>query len=634
MIMAEPLIRILVVEDEESHVELIRRAFQAQGDRFQLTAVRNVAEAQQCLAQAPPDLLITDMLLPDGRGIELMGSPDAPTAFPTVIMTSYGNEQVAVEAMKAGALEYVVKSETALADLPRVALRALREWGHIVERRRAEEALQKSERELEVIFNAINDYICLLDLDGTIEQCNEGMCKLLNLPRDKIVGRKCYEVMHGSNGFFKGCPYQEMKQSRKRESFEIKIADKWYMVSADPIFNEKGEVTGAVHIIRDITEGKQAQRAIQESEERFRILVQQAPEAIVVYDIEQDRFVDANTKAERLFGCSREELLKSGPKRFCSPDPYDPRPAEEKLAACNQRALAGEEVVFEQNIRNAEGKEVICEVRLVRLPAEPHDLIRVSLIDITERKQSVQEIRKLNEALEHRMAERTAQLEALAREMELFDSSMGNALVAPLKSIQTEARLLETAGGNTLEVQDHLGRLLNACRWFTQMIEGCLILTRINHIKIRPLWVDLAELARSITADLQKAQPSRWVKVQITPELLVFTDEILMRMVLEALLKNAWKFTRHERHSKIEVGTTQKDGQTVYFVRDNGVGFDMGLAGKLFVGFRRLHTEEEFEGVGIGLAIVQRAVRRLGGKVWVEGEVNKGATFYFTVASG
>jgi light-regulated signal transduction histidine kinase (bacteriophytochrome) len=166
------------------------------------------------------------------------------------------------------------------------------------------------------------------------------------------------------------------------------------------------------------------------------------------------------------------------------------------------------------------------------------------------------------------------------------------------------------------------------------MIAGCLTLTRINHIKSRPLWVDVAELARSITADLQKALPSRWVKVQITPELLVFTDEILVRMVLDGLLKNAWKFTRNQRSPKIEVGVTQKDGQPVYFVRDNGVGFDMAFAEKLFNGFQRLHTEDEFEGVGIGLAIVRRAVRRLGGKVWAEGERNKGATFYFTIASG
>jgi PAS domain S-box-containing protein len=380
---------------------------------------------------------------------------------------------------------------------------------------------------------------------------------------------------------------------------------------------------------------RQNEKTLQESEERFRTLVQRAPEAILVYDTEQNRLTDANRKAEALFGCTREELLKSGLERFFLPDAFDHRTVEEKLREFNALAGTGEEVVFEQRIRTEAGKEIACEVRLVQLSTDNPHLIRASLIDITDRKRALDEARKAKDEFEHRMVERTAQLEAFNKEWETFSTSIFQGLQVPLNPIRTFTQLLHECCGNKLDRQarEYLDRILTGCGRMAQMIDDLEHFAHLSRAAMHPTWVDLSSLAQAIAADLQSREPQRKVRVLIAPELLVFADENLMRIVLERLLENAWKFTRKQPLPKIEFGATHEDGKPIFFVRDNGVGFNRAFADKLFNCFQRLHSDEEFEGQGIGLAIVRRIVCRHAGRAWAEGEVNKGATFFFTVGT-
>jgi len=256
-------------------------------------------------------------------------------------------------------------------------------------------------------------------------------------------------------------------------------------------------------------------------------------------------------------------------------------------------------------------------------------------IDITRRRQAEEEIWRLNADLERRVIERTARLEALNRELEAFSYSVSHDLRAPLRSIDGFSQsLLEDYAGRLDDTgRDYLCRVRAASQRMAQLIDDLLNLSRITRAEIYREEVDLSALARSIVAELQKSQPERPVEFTIAPGLAAEGDARLLRIALENLLNNAWKFTSKHPAARIEFGAMEQEGQTVYFIRDDGAGFDMAYADKLFGAFQRLHTASEFPGTGIGLATVQRIIHRHGGCVWARGEVERGATFYFTLTT-
>ena len=264
--------------------------------------------------------------------------------------------------------------------------------------------------------------------------------------------------------------------------------------------------------------------------------------------------------------------------------------------------------------------------------AEERSLLRAiveRLGRVIERKRAEEEIRKLNRSLKMQAAD----LAASNKELEAFSYSVSHDLRAPLRSIDGFGRALLEDYADKLDDsgKDYLRRVRSATQRMGQLIDDLLNLSLTLRREMRREETDLSKLARTIAAELQKTKPDRQVEFVIRDEVLAHCDARLLRELLENLLGNAWKFTGKNPYARIEFGMVPQGDQKVYFVRDNGTGFDMNYVDKLFVPFQRLHSDSEFSGSGIGLALVNRIINRHGGRIWAEGEVDKGATFYFTL---
>jgi light-regulated signal transduction histidine kinase (bacteriophytochrome) len=258
------------------------------------------------------------------------------------------------------------------------------------------------------------------------------------------------------------------------------------------------------------------------------------------------------------------------------------------------------------------------------------------IVDVTAQKQAEQAIQQMNEQLERRVAERTAQLSAANRELESFAYSVSHDLRAPLRSIDGFSRILveEYAVGLQPTARDYLQRVRNASQRMGQLIDDLLSLSRVTRSELKRVRTDMSAIAEAIIQEFRVESPERSVDVSIHPGMQCLADPSLMRIALQNLLGNAWKFTSKQPSASIEFGALTQRNKMVYYVRDDGAGFDMGHAGKLFGAFQRLHSPREFEGTGVGLATVSRIIDRHGGTVWAESTLGKGATFYFTLAGG
>jgi light-regulated signal transduction histidine kinase (bacteriophytochrome) len=259
----------------------------------------------------------------------------------------------------------------------------------------------------------------------------------------------------------------------------------------------------------------------------------------------------------------------------------------------------------------------------------------VTFVDISTRKQVEAELKKSNEELERRVAERTAELKTSNEDLETFAYSVSHDLRAPLRAIDGFCRLLEMDHSERLdgEAARYLAQVRRASQRMSRLIEDLLQMSSAARVSLTIMSVDLSAVARNIISQLQVADKDRQVSVVIEDGLRARCDPQLVTLLLENLLGNAWKFTRRTADARIRFGCEAVLGETVFYVRDNGAGFDMEFAHKLFAPFQRLHSPDEFEGTGIGLASVARVAARHKGRAWGEGKPGEGAVFYFTLPS-
>jgi PAS domain S-box-containing protein len=373
----------------------------------------------------------------------------------------------------------------------------------------------------------------------------------------------------------------------------------------------------------EIIERRQIDKALRESEIRYRTLFEQSPDGVLLLDPETILPIDFNEAAHTQLGYSREEFAR------LKISDYEVIKKPEDIEVRIDKILHEGRDDFETKHRTKQGeiRDILVTVQRMDLFSKP--VFHCNYRDITDLKRIEEKIKQLNEDLQRRAVE----LEALNNELESFSYSVSHDLRAPLRAIDgfSQALLDEHADKLDEDGKNFLWRVRGASQRMAQLIDDLLNLSRVTRSEIRHEVVNLSALAKIIAEELQAAQPGRNVEFIVREGLFAKGDARLFRILLDNLLGNAFKFTGKLQSPRIEFGITNRNGEPVYFVQDNGAGFDMTYANKLFGAFQRLHSQTDFPGTGIGLAIVQRIVHRHGGRVWAEGEGGKGATFYFTL---
>ena len=357
-----------------------------------------------------------------------------------------------------------------------------------------------------------------------------------------------------------------------------------------------------------------------------------APDAIVIVD-RDGRIAHVNNKMEKIFGYPPNELIGE-PVEILMPTSRSQEHQQHRAGYIDNPHPRPMGNGLDLKGRRKDGSEFPVDITLGPLNTREGPFVLSIVRDITERKQAEDEIRQLNVNLERRVLERTSELQAANRELESFSYSVSHDLRAPLRSIDGFSQAIMEDYAKHLDDQgrDYLERVRTATQRMGDLIDDMLALSRVTLAEMQRKTVDLSALAAEVIAELQKTAPERKVDWHIEPALSAAGDEHLLRVLLVNLLDNAWKFTGKTANATIEFGTMRNnDGETEFFVRDNGAGFDMTYADKLFGAFRRLHTTDEFPGTGIGLATVQRVIHRHGGRVRGTGMPGQGATFYFTL---
>ena len=519
----------------------------------------------------------------------------------------------------------------------RVAERSAQLEAALAEHKQAEEAIRESEERYRAVVEQAADGILLVDVDTKrIVEANAAYQNLLGYTAEEIVELTLYDVVPYSQEDM-DCYIQHVLGQRRYVSGERRHRRKdGSLVSVEVsanVISYAGRETVCI-VVRDITERKEGEEEVRVLNEQLEQQVRQlqlvtdsAPVLIAHCDTER-RYKFVNKGYAERFGTGREDIIG---KRI--PEVL----GEEAYASFKQyveAVLSGQRVEFETEIPYEDiGQRYMHATYVPEFgeQGEVRGLVAV-ISDITERKRIEEEIRQLNESLERRVAERTSQLKEANEELESFSYSVSHDLRAPLRHISGFAQLLQQRAASALDVTSlrYLETILESTSHAGALIDDLLSFSRTGRVEMHLTLVDMNQLVREVMNDMRlETQRNISWRVGELPE--VYGDPSMLRLVLQNLLSNGVKYTSTREQAVIEIGAKSNGDETVFFVSDNGVGFDMQYVNKLFGVFQRLHSVEEFEGTGIGLANVWRIVNRHGGRTWAEGSVGSGATFYFSL---
>ena len=503
----------------------------------------------------------------------------------------------------------------------------------ITERHRAEERFRLA------VESAPNAMV-MVDQQGRIVLINAQTEKFFGYPRADLIGKSVeilvperFRAHHPAyrDSYFANPSVRSMGAGRelfgrRRDGSEFPVE-----IGLNPIRTQEGLFV--LSAIADITERKRAEGRVRDSEERFRLLVEGVQDYAIVLLNPQGHVVSWNAGAERIQGYRADEIVGQHFRCFFVPEEArDGQPERELETAATEGRFESECWRTRQD-----GSRFWASVVLTPLHDAGGNLRGFSKVtrDITERKAAQEQILKLNQELEQRVIERTAQLEAANKELEAFSYSVSHDLRAPLRAIDGFSRIVlaEYAAALPPEAQEYLRDVRSNTQQMGELVDDLLAFSQLSRQSMSKQRVESQAIVRQCLEELSGEQAGKNVKLVVGQLPACWADPALLKRVWFNLLSNALKYTSRREAAVIEVDSLPGDasGWLTYFVKDNGVGFDMRYAQKLFGVFQRLHRAEEYAGTGVGLAIVQRIIHRHGGRVWAESAPGRGATFYFTL---
>lgn len=509
----------------------------------------------------------------------------------------------------------------------------------ITDRKRAEEALRHSEARKAAVLETALDAIISIDPEGKIIEWNPAAERIFGYSRELALGRGMAELvvpksnvevhqkgltrfLQTGRGRMLGHRTEMMALRANGAEFPVELTIT--KISGD------GPLVFTI-FIRDITERRRTEEALRKSEERFRLLVEGVEDYAIYMLDTHGRITTWNAGAERIEGYRAQEIIGRRFHRFYTPEDVERKKPDQALAVATAEGRFQDE---RWQVRK-DGTQFWAGFVITALRDESGKLTGFSTIarDITKRKHAEDEIRRLNTELERRVQERTAELQAAYHEMEAFSYSISHDLRAPLIHIAGFVEMLKSDLGPGLDDKSkrHLQTICESTETMGRMISDLLTFSRIGRAEMRKVRFNLSDTIKDVMRDLKAPMQNRRI-TWVIPELPdVYGDPFLMRQVVFNLFGNAIKFTRQREEARIEVSVSSTDKEHIFSVQDNGAGFDMKYAAKLFGVFQRLHPTSEFEGSGIGLANVRRIIQRHGGRTWAEGAVDQGATFHFSL---
>jgi len=493
--------------------------------------------------------------------------------------------------------------------------------------------LKESEEKFRLAFTTNPDSININRLeDGMYVDINEGFSTTTGYTPEDVIGKTSLELNIWANPDDRARLVEGLKKYGRVDNLEAKYRMKDGRVLdglMSAVVIKLNNIPHIISITRDISKMKEAQKKLEESEIRFRTAFENSAVGIGLVALDGRKFIQVNEKLCWIFGYTRYDLLTKTFFEIIHPDDQD----KCKKYLEDAHRYSSESIRYESRGFNKDGKIIWIEISCSLMQNDHHQPIYyiIHIIDITERKKAEEEIRNLYNEMEQRVIERTAQLENANQELESFSYSVSHDLRAPLRAINGFSNILMEEYADKLDEEGE--RLINViCSNTTrmsQLIDALLVFSRTSRYELKKSNINMKSLAQAVYFEVTSEEDRKKINFEVADLPDTMGDPTMIRQLWTNLISNAVKFSMTRKKPVIRINSYRKNGKIVHAVKDNGVGFDMKYYDKLFIIFQRLHSDNEFEGTGAGLAIAKQIVLKHGGDIWAESKINSGTTIYF-----
>lgn len=619
--MKRATIHVLLVDDCEAHARQVKQSLELQAGQFEVVVLRTLAETRHCLRDLRPDLVITEWRLPDGKGLELLAGRDGGD-YPVIIMTSCGSERAAVESIKSGAIDYIVKSAAALAGLSSAVDQGLREWGEIIKRRQGEESFRKaedsscsSEEKFRTFFECAAAGMVTLSTEGRIVSANAAFCRFIGYSSLELASLSVADITYSDDLEETANAYRRLGGGESRAiSYRKRFLCKggavvWGHVSVAAVFVDEGCPQYYVGLVQDITEHKQVQDQIRESQQMLQLILDNIPQYVF--------WKDRNSV---YLGCNRHFARGAGvgvPQNLIGKNDYDlpwTHAEAESYRECDQRIMVSgrPKLQFIETQLQADGRQVWVETNKVPLRDGEGHVVGVlgTFEDITERKRAQDDLVAAN------------------RELDAFVYTVSHDLRTPLTPIISYAEVLKDTYRDRLDAQalDWLGKIEKQGRRMLAVLEDLLLLARVGHLG-RPIeLIDPNIVLEDVLVGMGGGLAEAGVVVEKKPLPKLKVPETLVAQLFGNLIGNAVRYAG-KGGSPIVVEGERRGNLVRLAVRDHGPGIPSAERSQIFELFYRGAASRKSSGTGVGLAIVQKISRLFEGRAWVEETPGGGSTF-------